>query len=1152
MKKRRNGHSTRPQFQRSIPEKANYILRLIVLVFGCIIFRLWHLATVQHEQRLEWSRRPQVRQVLQRAERGTIRDRFNLPLAVNKIQYNAAVLYGPIMNIPRSAWVTDESGKRVKCFKRREHIEKLSKLLGHLLAMDPSRVEDLIYSRAALFHQVPYTIKADISESTYYRLKMLEKDWIGVHAERTSRRVYPRGKVASDVIGSMGAISRGEYESVVRERQELEAFLSDEEDVDMPDLQGREEAEKRLNELEERAYTLADFLGKTGIEGQFEEQLRGYYGRHFYYSDATGHFLRELPGGRDSVSGQRLLLTISAELQEYAEKLLIQNEKIREGASLGKDPNTGRREPIKQPWIKGGAIVAMDPNNGEVLALATHPRYDPNDFIPTGNREANRMRQRRLLRWLEHERYIGQIWNGEVPMVREKLSSLEKEPIEEESFLSFSSYLSHLFPKEHPIPTLLRRLTISEAVALLQRVDQLMVQSQLSDVTSLINTLYEASDHTSYQEVLSDNEKKEARFQLESAGPLYVEAKRDIDQHFQFLAKNHDKILVLDFCRLFVDPSCAPLSLLEETGQRPLSDEFEARQAAIRLEAALKSMMRHLYHTIDFQPWREHYGKSYLRLKRLEEKEKQSYQRPYLEHLDALEAKMFARFWKEQRGRLMTVLLKGARRHHIATSKSLAPYMEHLESWEQELGEGAHQALSWRETYFSLKGQLASFSSELTTEWLGTIRRYNELNRPLLGRYRRVRGKLGEQLEKDLASAFYPQNGWGYGRSHAFRQATTQGSVFKLVVGYEALIQRYRQLSEFERTPENLNPLVFYDEAFRDPVTHKWCVGRTLEGEPIPQIYKGGRLLKTLSRNVGKTDLAVAIERSSNPYFGLLAGDLIESPEDINRAASELSYGHRTGIDLPNEYAGKLPTDLLTNRSGLYSYSDGQHSLVATPLQAAVMLSAIANGGKVFVPKIVGLTAGKELDWDEAERVDREGYPYQNYLKRHAPPLPQAQKVTPVNQVHAVESQVRRHVPMPPEVRGLLLEGMHRVVKRIQKVSRWRLFDLYKESPEAVNALLDIGNELTGKTSTGEALETVGIDPYSSTQIYNHIWFGGISFLPPIPNEQGTSVLLRDDYGRPELVVVVYLPFGGGGSDTSPLAAQIATKWREINSSVSR
>ena len=60
----------------------------------------------------------------------------------------------------------------------------------------------------------------------------------------------------------------------------------------------------------------------------------------------------------------------------------------------------------KEPWIKGGAIIAIDPNNGEILAMASHPRYDPNDFIPSNKNE--KKRNSHVLNWLENESYLAE------------------------------------------------------------------------------------------------------------------------------------------------------------------------------------------------------------------------------------------------------------------------------------------------------------------------------------------------------------------------------------------------------------------------------------------------------------------------------------------------------------------------------------------------------------------------------------------------------------------------------------------------------------------------------------------------------------------------------------------------------------------------
>ncbi|MFT5317697.1 MAG: cell division protein FtsI/penicillin-binding protein 2, partial [Chlamydiales bacterium] len=174
----------------SIPAKANKILNMVLLVMIFIIIRCWHLSVVQYEERLAGSRRPQRRVVIERAERGTIRDRFNLPLAVNKVQFNAAIFYSHIREIPSIAWEKNSEGERVKIRKRSEHITELSQLLSAELSMDPERIEDLIHSKASLFPNTAFVIKEDISEKEYFRLKILEKDWLGLYGERVPKRYY--------------------------------------------------------------------------------------------------------------------------------------------------------------------------------------------------------------------------------------------------------------------------------------------------------------------------------------------------------------------------------------------------------------------------------------------------------------------------------------------------------------------------------------------------------------------------------------------------------------------------------------------------------------------------------------------------------------------------------------------------------------------------------------------------------------------------------------------------------------------------------------------------------------------------------------------------------------------------------------------------
>ncbi|HEY5260026.1 MAG TPA: hypothetical protein VIJ46_05195, partial [Rhabdochlamydiaceae bacterium] len=122
-----------------IPIKANRILNIILLCLLLILIRVWYLSVIKHEEGLEQSRKPQRRTVIEQVERATIRDRFNLPMAINKIQYNASICYANVRQIPSLAW---EDGKRVH--PRAEYITQLAQLLGKELSLDPLAIEDLI------------------------------------------------------------------------------------------------------------------------------------------------------------------------------------------------------------------------------------------------------------------------------------------------------------------------------------------------------------------------------------------------------------------------------------------------------------------------------------------------------------------------------------------------------------------------------------------------------------------------------------------------------------------------------------------------------------------------------------------------------------------------------------------------------------------------------------------------------------------------------------------------------------------------------------------------------------------------------------------------------------------------------------------------
>ncbi len=116
-------------------------------------------------------------------------------------------------------------------------------------------------------------------------------------------------------------------------------------------------AEIGKSELESKPdYRRGDYIGKSGIEKSYEEELRGTRGVKYVFRDNLGIERNVADGSLDiaAVEGTDLIATIDAELQRYGEELM-QN--------------------------KRGCIVAIEPSTGEILALVSAPTYDPNLLV---------------------------------------------------------------------------------------------------------------------------------------------------------------------------------------------------------------------------------------------------------------------------------------------------------------------------------------------------------------------------------------------------------------------------------------------------------------------------------------------------------------------------------------------------------------------------------------------------------------------------------------------------------------------------------------------------------------------------------------------------------------------------------------------------
>jgi len=108
-----------------------------------------------------------------------------------------------------------------------------------------------------------------------------------------------------------------------------------------------------LTNLDESNYSGTNFIGKVGIEKFYEEKLHGKTGYEKVETDASGRIIRTIETTPPQ-QGSNLQLTIDSGLELVAERALEHNR---------------------------GAIVAIDPNTGEILALVSNPSYDPNLFV---------------------------------------------------------------------------------------------------------------------------------------------------------------------------------------------------------------------------------------------------------------------------------------------------------------------------------------------------------------------------------------------------------------------------------------------------------------------------------------------------------------------------------------------------------------------------------------------------------------------------------------------------------------------------------------------------------------------------------------------------------------------------------------------------
>jgi penicillin-binding protein 2 len=291
----RNAELELHHFQVRLAIAAGFVLLAFLLLAG----RFFYLQVVRHGELYTLAEANRIAIVPVVPNRGVIVDRNGVLLAHDYSAYTLEVQPDRIANLER---LIDELATVVEITPRdRRRFRRLleeSKSIGTL------------------------PIRTRLSDEEIARFAAVRYRFPGVEINARLFRQYPQGEVFSHVVGHIGRINQREVE-----RLQAEGLWAN--------------------------YRGTDYIGKTGLEHQYESTLHGTTGVEEVEVDSGGRPVRTL-SRTPPVSGNNLVLNLDARLQEVAYEAFGENR---------------------------GALVAIDPATGGILAFVSKPGFDPNLFV---------------------------------------------------------------------------------------------------------------------------------------------------------------------------------------------------------------------------------------------------------------------------------------------------------------------------------------------------------------------------------------------------------------------------------------------------------------------------------------------------------------------------------------------------------------------------------------------------------------------------------------------------------------------------------------------------------------------------------------------------------------------------------------------------
>lgn len=273
---------------------------LVVVVGTFVMLRFLSIGVLSHDFYSARASRNMNDVRVEPASRGIITDRFDKPLIQNKSSFNAYLIPS---KLPEN--IEDREGL----------ISKISSLLNievSELKTKLSKHNWTVSSRVLLAEDITHDVLVSLSDENI----------LGVEIDPTFKRVHEDSPVFSHLLGYTGLVEDGDLKTNAN-------------------------------------LVLDDQIGRAGLEGYYDEYIRGVNGEEVYVKTASGK-TEEKISSQPPKEGARLKTFIDKDFQDYFYKSL-------EGAlkNLGRDSGVG---------------IAMNPQNGEVLAMVSIPGFDPTDL----------------------------------------------------------------------------------------------------------------------------------------------------------------------------------------------------------------------------------------------------------------------------------------------------------------------------------------------------------------------------------------------------------------------------------------------------------------------------------------------------------------------------------------------------------------------------------------------------------------------------------------------------------------------------------------------------------------------------------------------------------------------------------------------------